>query len=123
MPVSGRVEVAVRRGCSARCRRTVWRAATTARPRSGARVGASQPGPRPAPTWKGGEDPLLPHARGALEEAWRQERALELLWGEVGKDLGAGFLDGEPWPPLPDKPPEREDFYRTRLLELLREGE
>ncbi|CAA9230029.1 MAG: hypothetical protein AVDCRST_MAG77-1150 [uncultured Chloroflexi bacterium] len=71
----------------------------------------------------GGEDPVLPHAREALEEAWQQERVLEQLWADVGKDLGAGVLDDDPWPPLPDKPPEREDFYRTRLLEVLREGE
>ncbi|CAA9215581.1 MAG: hypothetical protein AVDCRST_MAG77-177 [uncultured Chloroflexi bacterium] len=71
----------------------------------------------------GGEDPVLPHAREALEEAWQQERALERSWADVGKDLGAGLLDDHPWPPLPDKPPEREEFYRTRLLEVLREDE
>ena len=70
-----------------------------------------------------GEDPLLPDARQKLDDAWEQERELERLWAGVGTALGAEVLDREPWPPLPEPSPEREAFYRTRLLELLREGE
>ena len=67
----------------------------------------------------GGEDPLLPEAREKLEGAWEQERELERLWADVGKVLGAEVLDREPWPPLPEAAPDREEFYRTRLLELM----
>ncbi len=71
----------------------------------------------------GGEDPLLPEARQKLEDAWQHERELEGVWANVGKALGAEVLDSEPWPPLPEPAPEREEFYRTRLLDVMRERE
>ncbi len=42
---------------------------------------------------------------------------------EAEKDLGADCVGGEPWPPLPEQPAEREEFYRARLLEVLRNGD
>ena len=58
----------------------------------------------------------------SLSAAWAQERAQERLWDEAGQDLGADGIGGQPWPPLPEQPSEREELYRTRLLELPRDG-
>ena len=71
----------------------------------------------------GREDPLLPEDREKLEGAWEQEGELERLWADVGKALGTEVLDRAPWPLLPEPAAEREEFYRTRLLEVMGEGE
>ena len=56
---------------------------------------------------------LLPEARTKLGVAWEQERELEGLWADVGKALGAGVLDGEPWPPLPERQGSRAVCLRS----------